>query len=76
MENIVGCMDGQQKNAQHGVPVVVQRKEIRLGTMRVRVRSLASLSRLRIWGVAMSYGIGHRCGLDLALPWLWRRQAA
>ena len=24
----------------------------------------------------MSYGIGHRHGLDLVLLWLWRRQAA
>ena len=31
-----------------GVPVVVQRKRIRLGTMRWQVRSLASLSGLRI----------------------------
>ena len=34
--------------AETGVPVVVQRKQIRLGTMRLRVQSLASL-RLRIW---------------------------
>ena len=32
-----------------GVPVVAQRKQIRLGTVRLQVRSLASLSRLRIW---------------------------
>ena len=31
-----------------GVPVVVQQKQIQLGTMRFRVRSLASLSWLRI----------------------------
>ena len=24
----------------------------------------------------MSCGIGHRCGLDLVLLWLWRRPAA
>ena len=24
----------------------------------------------------MSYGVGHRCGLDLALLWLWHRPAA
>ena len=24
----------------------------------------------------MSYGVGHRCGSDLALLWLWRRLAA
>ena len=27
-------------------------------------------------GVAVSCGVGHRCGLDLALLWLWRRLAA
>ena len=32
----------------HGVPVVVQRKRIRLGTMRLRVRSLALLNASRI----------------------------
>lgn len=26
-------------------------------------------------GIAMSWGIGHRCGLDPALLWLWRRPA-
>ena len=32
-----------------GVPVLAQRKWIWLGTMRLQVHSLASLSRLRIW---------------------------
>ena len=32
-----------------GVPMVAQRKRIRLGTMRLRVQSLASMSGLRIW---------------------------
>ena len=32
-----------------GVPVVAQQKRIRLGTMRFRVRPLASLHGLRIW---------------------------
>ena len=36
------------KNLKTGVPIVAQRKQIRLGTMRVWVRSLASLSGLRI----------------------------
>ena len=43
--------------------------------MRTRVRSLASLSGLRI-GIAVSCGVGGRCSLDLALLWLWHRQAA
>ena len=32
-----------------GVPIVVQQKRIQLGTMRLQVRSLASLSGLMIW---------------------------
>ena len=32
-----------------GVPIVVQWKRIRLGTMRLWVKDLASLSGLRIW---------------------------
>ena len=27
-------------------------------------------------GIAMSCGVGHKCGLDLALLWLWCRPAA
>ena len=27
-------------------------------------------------GVAVSCGVAHRCGLDLALLWLWHRLAA
>ena len=27
-------------------------------------------------GVVMSCGVGHRCGSDLVLPWLWHRPAA
>ena len=36
------------KKKEMGVPVVVQQKRIQLGTIRVQVRSLASLSGLRI----------------------------
>ena len=52
-----------------------QQKRIRLGTMRLRAQSLASLSGLRIWPCC-ERGIGHRCGSDPALPWLWCRLAA
>ena len=27
-------------------------------------------------GIAMSYGVGHRCGSDPTLLWLWPRPAA
>ena len=27
-------------------------------------------------GIATSHGVGHRCHLDLVLPWLWCRPAA
>ena len=39
-------------------------------SMRVWVQAPASLSRLRICVVA-SCSVGHRCGSDLALLWLW-----
>ena len=38
------------KTNKKGIPIVAQRKQIRLGTMRFGVRSLASLSGLRIRG--------------------------
>ena len=46
-----------------------------LNPMRMWVQSLASLIGLGS-GIAMSYGVGHRCGLDLVLLWLWCRPAA
>ena len=58
----------------HGVLVVAQWKRIQLGTRRLGVRSLALLSGLRIW-CCCGCGVGHRCGLDLALLWLWHRPA-
>ena len=54
-----------------GVPVVAQGKQIRLGTMRLRVRSLASLSGLRIrrcrelW-CGLQTQLGSRIAVDLA----------
>ena len=41
----------------------------------MRVRSLASLSRLRIWR-SVSCSVGYRLGLDPVLLWLWCRPAA
>ena len=43
--------------------------------MRLWVRSLPLLSGLGP-GVAVSCGVGHRCGSDLALLWLWLWLAA
>ena len=54
---------------------MAQQKRIRLGTMRLPVRSPALLSGLRIQ-CAVSCGLGYRCGSDLALLWLWCRLAA
>ena len=54
---------------------MVQRKRIRLGTMRLWVRFLALLSGLRVC-VAMSCGVGRRCSSDPALLWLWCRPVA
>ena len=56
-----------------GVPFVAQWKRIRLGTMKLRVRTLASLSGLRIQGCC---GVGCRHGSDPALLWLRYRLAA
>ena len=47
-----------------GFPLVVQQKQIRLGTMRSQVRSLALFSGLRI-GFAMSCGVDLGGGSDL-----------
>ena len=54
---------------------MAQQKQIRLGTMRLRVLSLASLNGLRIRS-CVSCGVGHRRGSDLALLWLWHRPVA
>ena len=54
-----------------GVPIVVQRKQIGLVSMKMWVRSLASLSGPGIWCVAMSCGVGRRYGSDPRLLWLW-----
>ena len=50
------------KKSYLGVPIVAEQKQIRLGTMRLRVRSLASLSGLKI-GVAVSCGVGSQTQL-------------
>ena len=54
---------------------MVQLKRIQLGTMRLWDRSLALLSGLRI-RVAVSCGVGQRCGADPTLLWLWLWLAA
>ena len=43
--------------------------------MRLRVRSLTLLSGLGT-SIAVSCAVGHRCGSDLALLWLWPRLVA
>ena len=43
--------------------------------MRLRVRSLTSLSGLRI-SLTVTCDVGHSCGSDPVLQWLWRRPAA
>ena len=54
---------------------MVQWKQIQLGTMKLQVRSLASLSGLRIRPCRELWCVGRKCGLDLALLWLWYRPA-
>ena len=61
---------------------MAQWKQIRLGTMRLRVRSLPLLSGLTIrrchelWCRSVSCGVGCRLGSDPTLLWLWRRPVA
>ena len=45
----IPTLKGGLKMGVEGIPVVAQRKRIRLGIRRLRVRSLASISGLRIW---------------------------
>ena len=47
-----------------------------LGSMRMQVRPLASLSGLRVSSIAVSCGVHHRCSTVTALLWLWCRLAA
>ena len=68
-------LETKLKMVRRGVPDVAQWKQIRLGTMRMQVRSLPLHSGLGS-GVAVSCGIGHRRGSDLVLLWLCLRPAA
>ena len=54
---------------------MAQQKQIQLGTMTLRVQSLASLSGLRIWRCCELW-CGRRQGSDPTLLWLWSRPAA
>ena len=56
-------------------PLWLSELRTRLVSLRMPVRSLASLSGLRIW-VATSYSVGSRCVSDPELLWLWCRLAA
>ena len=55
------------KKYKEGVPVVDQ-----LDKNLTSIREDAGL----IPGIAVSCSVGHRCGLNMALLWLWRRLAA
>ena len=63
------------KNAASEVPVLAQQKGIQLGTMRLRVRTLPSLSGLRI-RCCRELWYRLQTGLDPALLWLWCRPSA
>ena len=54
---------------------MAQQKRIRLETMRLQLDPWPC-SVGRGSGFAVSCGVGHRRGLDLALLWLWHRLAA
>ena len=58
-----GWMDGQMDGQMDvGVPIVMQQKRTLLISMRMQVRSLASVGGGS--SVAMNCGAGHRCGSD------------
>ena len=59
------------KNRYVGIPLMAQRKQIQLVSARMQLWALALLS-----GIAMSCGVGNRCGLDPELLLLWHRPAA
>ena len=63
-----------QKMYKQGVPILVQQKPIRLGTMKLWVWSLASLSGLKIWHCHELWY--HKHGSDPMLLWLWCKPAA
>ena len=61
------------REKKRGVPTVAQQKQIQLGTMRLRVQSLASISELRIrhclelWQVTNMAQIWCCCGYGVGL---------
>ena len=63
------------KDVVTGVPVMVQPKRIWLGDMRLRVRSLVSLSGLRIWRCCELW-CRSQMRLRSSIVWLWCRPAA
>ena len=65
-----GTLKGNKVFSKDGVPVLVQRKQIRLGTL-----ALLSGLRFRRWHELWCRS-QTRLGSDLALLWLWRKPAA
>ena len=63
----------QLKKSICRLPVMAQWKNIELGTVRLRVGSLASTLGERL---TVSCNVGRRHSLDPALLWLWHRLTA
>ena len=65
----------QIKKSIFGVPVLAQGVKTQHSVCE-DAGSIPGLTQGQGYGVATSCGIGHRCGLNLVLLWLWHRLAA
>ena len=60
------------KTASSGVPLEAPQRQVQLGTMRLRIQSLASLSGLRIWhccGLLCRLQMRLRSGIAVVVTW-------